>query len=183
MYGYVVFSWRAKIDEWRPPEGGLCPFDSGGLWHGHLRTHPTLVDEVAKREFFGRHDQSLCEWSKVFGEYLLTNYSHVSDYINGVRPHVGIPEILNAPNSAQAWTWEARVCRDSFRAGRVELQSLYWHRAQWDHFLNWVEIESKYDDSTQERIVEWVQAHAILCSPAESPAKRAAADLLDRFRR
>ena len=183
LFGYAVFLWRANVSDWLPDQGGMSPFDSGGLWHDYIQTTSPLVDDEAKRVLFAQNSRGLRGWNDVFRSYLSDNYDNPQDYILGLPPRFGVPQILKqSPNSAQAWTWEARVAREAFNAGLVALQTLYWRQNQEDSFLLWIEGASRYDDLIQERLTLWVQAHGVICPVSESPTQQAVRDLM-RFLR
>jgi len=182
MFGYAVFSARATIADWQPHDGGACPFDSGGFWHGYIATDPPLLTGGAKKSFFERHNQPLAVWRQGFDAYLSSNYDRARDYIRGRAPRHGLPEIMKvSTNTTQAWTWEARTRPDAPLRERIELIGLYWSAQDQDQFEYWVESESSYDDSKQEKLVAWTQSHSRRCAPSESPAARATLDLEQDF--
>lgn len=181
-FGQTVFLWSATIDSWQENEGGLCPFDSGGLWHGHIVTDPPLATMQARKMFFDRYNQALPGWDESFRLHLATSYGSAGDYIRGQAPQTGVPEIVKGlPNTSRAWAWEARVCRDTPLIARLTLESVYWTEPDRDNFDLWLEGHDFLDDSQLEQIQAWSLAHSRPCARGESPALVATADLIARF--
>ena len=159
----------------------MTPFDSGGLWSGHIHTNPASTESAAKKVLFKQYNRSLIRWHDELCDYIAVNYDNFRDYVQGLPPRTGSPPIVPLPpNSTQAWTWETRVARRFFRPEQVQPFKIYWHLAESDHFLNWVETESRYDDPVQEQITSWVLDHQEICPASESPAVRAGRDLIER---
>ena len=93
------------------PEGvhGATPFDSGGLWHGKLRTEPS-AGSLEWKEIFHVHERPLSSWSRALEEYIAANYNSMEEYVEGRPPSVGSsPIIPGPPNTSPAWTWEVRM--------------------------------------------------------------------------
>jgi hypothetical protein len=179
QFGYTVFLSRASIDGWLKESGGMTPFDSGGLWHGFIPANPASIDSETKKSLFNRYNRSLIGWPDAFCDYIAANYDDFKGYIQGLPPRTGSPPIMTSPpSSAQAWTWEARVTRKTFRPEQVQPLKIYWHLAESDHFLNWVETASRYDDPVQEQLTAWVLDSQEICPTSESPAIRAGLDLV-----
>ena len=112
LYGYMVFCWEP--DNISPDiGGGVCPFDTGGLWCGCINTNPPLNTASEKLVFFRRRRRDLRLWYEEFVDYLERNYDKVSGYIKGEKPRSDLREITtaNANNTFPdlGWTWEVHV--------------------------------------------------------------------------
>ena len=156
-FGVAVFFFReTRSAGW--PEGidGATPFDSGGLWHGKVRTSPS-VDYPGIEGVFQAHQKPLTSWMPAFHEYIATNYRSMNEYIRGVRPSTGTePIIPGPPNSSRVWTWEVRVPSASMKDG-VELLRGFLSEDDRHRYLNWLWDDSDLDDSICDGIERWVR--------------------------
>jgi len=177
-YGFTVFFWSSHGTVWRSDHRGICPFDTGGLWHGHVHLTPEVVDPAAKRAFFERHDQGLADWQVAFATYLANNYGSFADYVNGKPPGVGIPEIRPDSNGPLAWSWEARLDRTEV-SGRVVVSRLYCSVESERFFLNWLEEDDSLDFATQRNVRRRFLGVRSLCPDAVAPSEAAKVALID----
>ena len=176
-YGFAVFFWTSTDELWYADERGICPFDSGGLWHGHVLLTPPLLTAAEKQAFFELHDRPLLGWNERFVEYLATNYDTFADYVNGLAPKSGIHEIRKDANGPLAWSWEARLQRTDV-PGRVVVSRLFC-RGEFDkRFLNWLEDDDTIDFSTEQTVRERFLRVRSVCSDALTPSAAAKADLV-----
>jgi hypothetical protein len=180
-FGRTLSFWSTAVDPWLADERGVCPFDTGGLWHGFIKTKPPLANGAKKKELFGRYDLILSGWGPKFHLYLRESYTAPEDYVHGQCPTKRLPEILPVPeNSSRAWTWEARVRRDATK-GRVLLERLYCLEEDKLAFLEWLVEEASFDLPAKKAITSWIEEHAVLCSHADLPWQRGQRDLLEFF--
>ena len=59
LYCNGIFFFEVDAVGWEPNERGICPFDTGGIWHGHIETSPLLTTETEKINFFEEYDKPL----------------------------------------------------------------------------------------------------------------------------
>lgn len=112
-FGHGIFLWDVRLDGLPSATPGVCSFDTGGLWHGYIKTAPPVSTADMKREVFQSHDRQLGSWWTAFDEYLRQNYDTPSEYLHGLPPRVGSPPIIcDLPNESAAWTWEGRITLD-----------------------------------------------------------------------
>jgi len=181
VFGRTLSFWSTAAEPWLADERGVCPFDTGGLWHGFIKTRPPLADVAEKRELFGRYDLILSGWGPKFHLYLRENYPAPQAYVHGQYPAKGPTEILPAPeNTSRAWTWEARVRRDATK-GRLLLDRLYCLEEDRGEFLEWLIDNESFDLPTKKTITSWIEEHTVLCSHADLPWQRGQRDLLEFF--
>lgn len=181
VFGRTLSFWSTAAEPWHADERGICPFDTGGLWHGFIKTRPPLADGAKKKELFGHYDLVLSGWGPKFHLYLRESYTAPGDYVHGQYPAKGPAEILPAPeNASRAWTWEARVRRDATR-GRVLLDHLYCLEEDKTEFLEWLIDNESFDLPTKKMITNWIEEHAVLCSHTDLPWQRGQRDLLEFF--
>ena len=181
-FGQTVFLWSATINTWQEEDGGISPFDSGGLWHGFVVTQPPLPAGPDRKMLFVRYDRALPGWYENFRLHLAACYVNAAEYIRGEAPRGGVPEIIaGPPNTSRAWAWEARICRDTPLAARLTLERAYWTADDRASFDRWLEDHDALDDAQLERIQSWCLTHSRLTENNESPASAATADLIARF--
>lgn len=183
-FGRTVFFWKAQEDGWGEAERGVCPFDTGGLWHRYIATSPRDLDESARTALFAKYDRCLPGWVPTFHGYIQDNYEGLADYILGERPRQAIPEILmdGSSNDSRAWTWEARVRRDLVTS-HVRLSQMYCTSEDHSAFLDWVGDErTQLSLPDRKALAQWVEDFAIVCSWSEAPWQRGQEDLLHEGR-
>lgn len=86
LYGNGLFFLQIDPARYGLGDGGICPFDSGGIWWGHIETNPRLITEIEKREFFYTYNKPLSEWPDHFRAYVHANYFSFSNYVHGEPP-------------------------------------------------------------------------------------------------
>lgn len=185
LYGEVVFLWREGAVPLRDSDGGVAPFDSGGFWHGFVRTSTVFADDVEKRSFFASICVKVSEWRTPFFEYVTSNYDDARDYVEGRTPAVGTPGIVRgAPNAASAWTWEARIARAEYRM-QVVIDSIYWverDRFKFEQFL----ASAPLDDDEMTRIAAMIEEQSIMCpiglAPGHAARERLGTDLAEALK-
>lgn len=181
VFGRMLSFWSPATSTWVADERGVCPFDTGGLWHGFIRTNPVLVEGAQKKALFSRYDLVLSDWEPKFRLYLQENYSTAQDYIHGRCPTKRPTEILPDPeNASRAWTWEVRVRRDTAK-GRVALERFYCLKEDKDAFQEWLIDTKNFDLPTKKWIASWIEDHTVLCSAHEMPWQKGQRDLLELF--
>ena len=158
--------------------GGATPFDSGGLWHGHIHTEPP-IERDQRRTMFRTANVPLTDWQGDFGTYVRTNYPRAEEYVLGHCPEQGTPPIVpRSPNSARAWTWEIRVPRDLV-ASRLRLVGGSMMRPDYDDYMDWLWRESLVEDRRAERIQGWTKTNLVLSDgERRSPSELVEAALL-----
>jgi len=62
-FGHGVFFWRAQDQGWPDGARGVCPFDTGGLWQGHVRTASPTPTPEARRALVAASDRVLESWT------------------------------------------------------------------------------------------------------------------------
>ena len=168
-FGQVVFVFADTGADDSSGDGGATPFDSGGLWHDHIRTEPRLRPDE-RPEFFRRATIPLGDWQHTFESYVQDNYPSWQEYVLGRRPVHGTPPIvLGRPNTARAWTWEVRVPGDLI-ARRLELTGGSMPRADHSRYLSWLWDESPVEDRDAARIQRWLADNMILSDKGQSPS-------------
>ena len=164
-FGVVVFFFReTRSTEWPKGIDGATPFDSGGLWHGHVRTSPP-ADCAGIREIFLTHREPLASWTPTFHEYVAANYRSMKEYIQGAPPSTGTdPIIPGPPNSSRAWMWEVRIPNAWMNVG-VELLHGFLSEDDRQMYLNWLWDDSGLDDSICDEIEDWMRDNMTYASP------------------
>lgn len=179
-FGRAVFVYTDNGTSDQTGEGGgATPFDSGGLWHGHLCTEPPIGRDQ-RLDLFRAANASLADWQRDFGDYVRINYSRLEEYVLGSSPKQGTPPIVprSPPNSARAWTWEVRVPRDLVGV-RLRLVSGAMLRTDYYDYLDWLWRESPVEDRDAGQIQGWAAKNLILSDKeARSPSELIEADLL-----
>jgi hypothetical protein len=107
--------------------------------------------------------------------WLDRNYASPGDYVLGVPPRAGLPGIVyDSPNEAAAWTWEARLHKDSFR-GQIAIERIFWTAADRNAFEDWLETR-EIDDREAVDLLELIAAVSI-----ETPATERASEEVVRY--
>jgi hypothetical protein len=97
-----------------PPAGRagvsrVCPFDSGGLWHGKIKTGSNR-SEVQRRELFQQSIHEVEQYHDPMMAWLDAAYPMGKDAYSrdGVPTYHTVPEIVIEANP-RSWTWEMSV--------------------------------------------------------------------------
>lgn len=155
-YGHVVFLWSER-EAFLPEDGAVSPFDTGGLWHGHVATDPA-VEPDDRKEFVAANSVPVSDWLVAFQSWIRANYARTAEYVEGQPPNVGVARIVyDSRNSAPAWTWEARVEKGRYRQ-QVAIRHVFWSADDRKAFEDWVEERSGVDDKLAEDLLELVAA-------------------------
>jgi len=182
-FGHVISFWEARTNEWPEDEMGISPFDSGGIWHGHIKTSPQLRESTEKVAFFLKHDKKLLSWDRTFQSYIEVNYDVHSDYIEGHKiPKIGVPEILNiSSNTSQAWTWEAHVKLDSINR-YVDIIKIFIDNNDRNSFLEWIEDSRAFEHAVKIRLTKWMMSeNCVVCNKPKTPYELAVKSLIVIF--
>ncbi len=161
LFGHAVIFFRPILsDDIAKVNGGMCPFDSGGLWTGKMACNPPISTEDEKRAFFQAHDSNLSQWPDRCETYLKNNYHDFRDYVLGEPPSNGISGVvIGPPNDAHAWTWEVRISKTAV-SGNVEPVSIFWNADDADVFVDWLmdpdALELELELSDRIELVEWL---------------------------
>ena len=156
-FGFAVFLFReTRSAKWPEGTDGATPFDSGGLWHGQVRTsHAVGLPEI--QGIFQSRQKPLTSWTPAFHEYIATNYRSMDEYIKGDHPSTGTePIIPGPPNTSRAWTWEVRIPGALMNEG-VELLRGFLSEDDRQIYLDWLWDDSALDDSICDGIELWMQ--------------------------
>lgn len=177
-FGFAVFFFRENpAFHWPIEAYGASPFDTGGLWHGHIYTRPPIDPDERKR-LFVRSQIPLSRWKSVFEEYVAKNYASLADYVTGSCPRVGVDSIvLGPPNTSRAWTWELRV-PNSLMHSSLELLHGFLSEDDHDKYLDWLWSDSALDDAICRHIQLWMQDNMTFAPPGVSALKLAQSELM-----
>jgi hypothetical protein len=170
-YGEVVSVWRPLGPLSSGSDGGLCPFDTGGLWHRRFCPTATRAEVVA---IFNVHTGPLSGHPQRVAAALARDYHSVGDYIDGLPPSIGAPELnLCSPTDPRAWTWESRLKKDAATNGLVEPTRIFWKPGAADQFSDWLMEDLGGTPNDQMRdLLEWCRNNALEV-PLPSEATRA----------
>ena len=175
-FGFVVFALKLKVQP-DPEIHGATPFDSGGMWNGKVQTTRDLT-APERRKVFRKHDVPLATFPDTFERYTDSNYSTVSDYVEGKPPRTGTPPITpHHPNSSRAWTWEVRIPR-GVAASWAELVGGFITPTAMNEFSDWLSYESTIEDAEAEYVLRWASTKMQLAPPGMSAYEFAQKSLL-----
>lgn len=156
---------------------GATPFDSGGLWHGCIKTAPALTDS-GKQQLFRKKDVLLTAFPSAFENYIFENYDAIRDYVEGKPPRIGTrPIMLDEPNSTRAWTWEVRIPR-SIVSKWAELVGGFITQDDMNDCSDWLTYDSAIEDAEAEEILRWANNNMRLSPPGDAASKFAEKSLL-----
>lgn len=107
-FGHVVLVYDPDWSVARP--GTATPFDTGGLWAGHI-VADGVSDETSRRDYCDGHKVSLCAWQDAFSDYLSEYFDSARAYVLGERAvkDDSSHRLLHPDNERRGWTWELQV--------------------------------------------------------------------------
>lgn len=185
IYGNGIFFFQVGTSNWESDDRGVCPFDSGGIWWGHIETNPKLPDnnQKKKKAFFEEYEIPLNKWFDSFRKYIVKNYSDYSKYVKGDPPdiHHGIESIIKTtpPNTDLAWTWEGRVAKDK-AASKLKVAGLYCSEEKQIHIMRGISDLDSLILKEKETALRWVKSSTIWCEITESPVSKASQDIISK---
>lgn len=132
-------------------EAGVSPFDSGGLWFGHVVTNPPLGSQAEVRSFLELHTLGRDAYGLVFEGWLSTNYGDPTEYVDGAVPVACFaPEVEIAQDSdARSWTWEMRVPMEEFPVAHLRPVAICLSLPRFQQLTQWIIDEGAF--SMEER--------------------------------
>jgi hypothetical protein len=149
--------------------GGVCPFDTGGLWKGYIKTNPPLDNDAKRRDFFLKNDTPIHLWAKTFRDYINENYSRFVDYVDGKAPKKGIPGIRDDGfNKPRAWTWEGRMVLNMVEEKRKKVLFL-GTKGQQIGFEDWIKKRKNISLEDKLLLKKWIKKNFNLSEGDESP--------------
>jgi hypothetical protein len=164
-YWYVArleqeFAYVATLsaDVLNPGGSGMaCAFDTGGLWHGHLKLAAPL-DAAQKRQFLAEHAYSMDEYEPVMMSWLEAAYppEPLVHYSRGIEPTVHtIGEVVIT--DSRSWTWEVSVAVTAPTDSFPRATSLHMTEQQYDQYESWVSSRRELSNSEVYNHVKFVE--------------------------
>ncbi len=168
-YGGGIFFDFVDPETCKGIDGGVCPFDTGGLWKGYIKTDPPFDNDDERREFFSKNNTPLDSWSKNFRDYINENYSRFDDYVEGKAPITGIIEIRDDGfNKPRAWTWEGRIVLSQVK-GKARKIFFLCSDEKRRRFDEWLANEKKIELKEKIFLKRWIKNNFSSAKGDESP--------------
>ncbi|WP_159617148.1 hypothetical protein [Arthrobacter zhaoguopingii] len=122
-------------------ESLVSPFDTGGLWHGHVVTTPPLAQSTLKT-FVARHSHGVPAFALAFQQWGNAEYNGSSkDYTAGQQPvKAAVPNIdLSSPRAEPRWwTWEGRIAHGSTAMHTLQPVKVFMTQDDFESYEPWV---------------------------------------------
>jgi hypothetical protein len=169
VYWYVGCAVETYAGEatglWQPTatltdgEGGLCPFDTGGLWHRRFNPTPPLADQDEVIEYFETCDRPLTDWPAGILERIVSAWGDVAVYAAGGPPKSpSTPRDHSTHPTSHAWVWEGRLREDGRVPHRVEVRELYWTEGNRRRFHTWLSRYTGLSAAQRRLVIDVVKA-------------------------
>lgn len=163
-FGQAITLWIPRFDQ-RAPPGGVCPFDTGGLWNGKISAQPSFHTQVERRRYFDKRKADLTGWEIRVSEDVQQRWTSPPAYVRGDRPDKRGDRLSQAStNTDRAWTWEARLER-SVEPVPLELSRMVWTQDNRNVFLQWLIANRAELAGTSwgaEKMMSWLSGHQTL---------------------
>jgi hypothetical protein len=94
----------------------FSPFDTGGLAQGHIHCTPGPMNAASMRNLVRRNSWSAADFLPKFLAWGRSAFAQPRDYVEGsVEPTVMVTTEIarGGQNAPRAWTWEARLRKES----------------------------------------------------------------------
>lgn len=129
LYGRVLMAWRST-QSFPSPETSVTPYDTGGMWHGHIEM-PEISTPDAKRRHVQTWTTSLAEATPMFQDWMREVYANAFEYVSGAaKPDYVLQDAVDPQqNSSLAWSWELRHPKSLNFLDSFELDSIFWEEA------------------------------------------------------
>jgi hypothetical protein len=169
MYWYIGCAIEEYLGEagalWEPSgaiavgDGGLCPFDSGGLWHRKFSLDPPLTSDNEVVSYFQECDRSLQAWPDCVWEALAAGWDDNVDYARGEPPvRQTTPSFHGGHSRPHAWVWEGRLRSDTRVAERIEIADIYWDDSHRRRFFAWLGSYGGFSSDQRRQVGDTVAA-------------------------
>lgn len=157
--GQAVSLW--EILEPDAIAGGLCPFDTGGLWHQRFEPDPPLADSAERVSYFQLEDLPLSAWPHHVAARITTAYDDPAEYVRGKPPDRPMTSRDHSQNdSRRAWSWEGRIKNDSASHSVMRLMELHWCDRESRRFISWLDQYDGLDDYQKLSITDVIRSSA-----------------------
>lgn len=147
-------------------ESEVSPFDSGGLWFGHVTTKATLVDEHDRMDFLRMNTLPHDAYGILFESWVSSAYSDRSEYVEGLRPascYAGDVSIEEGAD-ARSWTWELRVEKRFFPEVHLRPKALCISLPKLQQLSQWVIGEGSFAQNERSTLLSTI--HDLHIDPA-----------------
>ena len=170
QFGHVGFAFPPGCEDGHT--GSATPCDTGGLVHGGIKLR--IRRKATLKKFHDMHRISLWEWRRKFCQYILTCFTHISDYFSrdgrpcSCKKAFGIHDPEN-DNEVRSWSFEVR-----FGENHGILDAEAWCCNDWAMRVfsrTWTEEFSGYDEGLQDKLREF-RGRAIAVNGAVDYAER-----------
>jgi hypothetical protein len=157
-FGGMATIWKPGAEFATSPSGaGASPFDTGGLWHGHVITEPALGTDSEKRTFAAEQQCALPACAGVFQTWLEVGYGESpTAYVDGTVPSAHVPSVSLdlAKNTCRAWTWELRLASADIGADTIAPTEIFWRELDYEQFEAWAMKDSTLPPSERLQILK-----------------------------
>lgn len=152
----VAFAERERGEESR-----ATPFDTGGLWTGHIATREELsADE--RRALVKRWSMPSPSYEIPFDAWVAADVGGLPQYRVGARPTAHLVEVIDLEScSDQAWTWEARVPKYENAAERVRPSAVFMMDGRTAAYLDWLRDTRWLDGGERTTHLQWIAEHVV----------------------
>ncbi len=141
MYtGGAISLWDP--DDLANAEGGVCPFDTGGLASRFVVPEPPLGNDAEIVAYFRQCDCQLTTWPQTVVDAIDTSYVDVGQYVAGYAPDPPMtPRDHSANASSQSWIWESRIAKADSPYSRASLVRIIWPEERRRRFFAWLALQ------------------------------------------
>jgi hypothetical protein len=141
------------------PGNRVTPFDTGGLWHGHIVTDPP-TDKKDLGDLVSRYSFKSDQYSKPMSDWVEQAFQSELGYASGVAPtRPFAKEIkIDGASGARHWTWEARIPLRLSSGLSLEPLAAVLDGAQYRHFTTWVRRATRYSLNTRREVLRLTRA-------------------------
>ena len=154
-FGTMAFAYTPELDA--HSSGSVSPFDSGGLWDGHMAPHNRSQSSQVRVDFLKKTLIELAIWREEFGNCLSSCYNDPYFYLEKQRPDtpsnwgdVNSPACEIENTDFRCWTFEVRICDSS-----ISLSDHLWKwsctRDEYERLMN--SYINNRDDAPSEEFV------------------------------
>lgn len=171
-FGRILILAEPETSTLRSLTGGATPFDSGGLWHGHIKGAPPFGSEADRTAYFSSSCTALPATESAVTNWVQSGYDTPTDYVIGLPPK-HLDRIINssATNDPRAWSWEAHISSLDYSPHPVTPQKVILSPEDARYFPIWLQDE---DNSLklheQRQLLMWCANNLV---PAANPLETA----------
>lgn len=139
IYGRVLMVWRLSAEDAPGVSGTVSPFDSGGLWHGHIAVDPPFALDAEAVKYVKEWTTDVAAGSAMFKEWIADAFVNPFEYVAGLGPPIWQMCSRLDQDNEFSWSWELRHRKEFDVDPEVLLiDTIFWSQDDYQNFRSFL---------------------------------------------